>query len=130
MNNIKRVIRRYPLSTLLVIAIWVLCLIPVPETPLSDINMIDKWTHFVMYGALCSVIWMERGTHRLWHGVLLITLGTWLMGGLIELAQAYLTNGTRSGEWFDFVADGIGSLLGQPIGILLAKSLAKWRKAP
>ena len=52
-------IRNYPLSSLLIVAIWVVCLIPIPETPLSDVNLIDKWTHFVMYGSLTSVIWFE-----------------------------------------------------------------------
>ena len=52
-------IRNYPLSSLLIVAIWVVCLIPIPETPLSDVNLIDKWTHFVMYGSLTTVIWFE-----------------------------------------------------------------------
>ena len=56
---IAKKIKNYPLSSLLVVAIWVVCLIPIPETPLSDVNLIDKWTHFVMYGSLTSVIWFE-----------------------------------------------------------------------
>ena len=56
---IAKKIKKYPLSSLLVVAIWVVCLIPIPETPLSDVNLIDKWTHFVMYGSLTSVIWFE-----------------------------------------------------------------------
>ena len=52
-------IRNYPLSSLLIVVIWVVCLIPIPETPLSDVNLIDKWTHFVMYGSLTTVIWFE-----------------------------------------------------------------------
>ena len=51
---IAKKIKNYPLSSLLVVAIWVVCLIPIPETPLSDVNLIDKWTHFVMYGSLTS----------------------------------------------------------------------------
>ena len=53
-------IRNYPLSSLLIVVIWVVCLIPIPETPLSDVNLIDKWTHFVMYGSphpsLCDTL--------------------------------------------------------------------------
>jgi hypothetical protein len=41
-----------------------------------------------------------------------------LLGGLIELLQAYCTT-TRSGEWFDFWADSIGVLLGAGIGLLM-----------
>ena len=47
------------------------------------------------------------------------------MGGLIELAQAYLTFGHRSGEWLDFAADGVGVLVGAAIGMLLARCRAK-----
>ena len=47
------------------------------------------------------------------------------MGGIIEVLQATCTGGRRSGEWLDFVADGIGSTLALLIGILLAKYHAK-----
>lgn len=50
------------------------------------------------------------------------------MGGLVELAQAYCTGGRRSGEWFDFVANSVGVVLGTLIGILLAVFRAKARK--
>ena len=55
----KEYIKKYPISLFLVVAIWIICLIPIPETPLDDVPMIDKWTHFVMYGSLCSVIFAE-----------------------------------------------------------------------
>ena len=157
-------IRNYPLSSLLIVAIWVVCLIPVPETPLNDVNLIDKWTHFVMYGSLTSVIWFEyirkhktpnpcpspvevegkkvsisnqdslsekvvtsslplhgegmpveqeRG-HLLIGGVLCPII----MGGLIELAQAYLTT-CRSGDIYDFFCNSLGVVLGCLIGLIL-----------
>ena len=150
-------IRNYPLSSLLIVAIWVVCLIPVPETPLNDVNLIDKWTHFVMYGSLTSVIWFEyirrkkrqpsttpnhgpspveveggkvsisnqdsfseKGVtsslplhgegmpveqefgHLLIGGILCPII----MGGLIELAQAYLTT-CRSGDIYDFFCNSL-----------------------
>ena len=51
-----------------------------------------------------------------------------LMGGVIELVQAYCTGGTRSGEWLDLAADSLGVLIGQPIGMLLVACHARWRK--
>lgn len=51
-----KILTSYPLSVLSVAVIWVLCLIPIPETPLSDVSMIDKWTHFVLYGGLCTIV--------------------------------------------------------------------------
>jgi VanZ family protein len=107
------IIKTFPFSIAVTVAIWVLCLIPIPETPLSDISLIDKWTHFVMYGVLTLVMLWERGKNPMkpmisvWQ-LLLIPI---VMGGLIELAQRYLTT-CRSGEWLDFVGDTIGVVIG------------------
>lgn len=126
------ILKSYPLSVLSVVVIWVLCLIPIPETPLSDIRMIDKWTHFVLYGGLCVVVWAEYGrqharplNRRAWIYTLLLPV---IMGGLIEIVQATCTGGNRSGDIMDWVADNIGVVLGQLIGIPLALTLSKWRK--
>jgi VanZ family protein len=122
---IAKKIKNYPLSSLLVVAIWVVCLIPVPETPLNDVCFIDKWTHFVMYGTLTTVIWFEYIRRKkknktfkwkvLFIGGLLCPV---IMGGLIELAQAYLTT-CRSGDFFDFVCNSMGVLLGCLVGLIL-----------
>ena len=54
-------IKSYPLSLLCIILIGVLSLAPYfPETPLDDVRFIDKWTHLVMYGGTCSVVWWEH----------------------------------------------------------------------
>ena len=52
-------IRKYPLSLLICVAIWILCFIDIPETPLDNVSLIDKWTHIVMYLGLCLVLWWE-----------------------------------------------------------------------
>lgn len=124
----RTVIVKYPFTICLLIAIWVLCFINIPETPLSHISLIDKWTHMAMYLVLSLAISFERirsGTKEasskrllLW-GWLLPTL----MGGLIEVLQAYCTDGRRSGEWLDFAADAIGTTIALAIGTLLVK----WR---
>ena len=126
-------LKRYPLSTTLIVVIWVLCLIPtVPETPLNSFSLIDKWTHLVMYGTLVVVIWWEYTRQHPTLKPLRLFLWAFLapvaMGGLVELAQAYCTGGRRSGEWFDFVANSVGVVLGTLIGILLAAFRAKARK--
>ena len=169
----------------MVVAIWVVCLIPVPETPLNDVCFIDKWTHFVMYGSLTTVIWFKKIKKKkkektfqwtvIWfeylrkkrpltrhcvtpspqgargevcngpltksneqemvtsssplgermpegqvRGHLLLggVLCPIIMGGLIELAQAYLTT-CRSGDFFDFVCNSLGVLLGCLVGLIL-----------
>ena len=118
-------IKNYPLSSLLIVAIWIVCLIPVPETPLSDVNFIDKWTHFVMYGSLTSVIWFEyirrkkKNKTFQWKALLIGgLLCPIIMGGLIELAQRFLTT-CRSGELADFYCNSLGVMLGCLIGLIL-----------
>ena len=127
-------VRVYPLSTLCVLLIWVLSLTPFfPETPLDNVDFIDKYTHFIMYGGTCAVIWWEHLRHcrkearrqgrqgALRPNLRALTVAMLcmvLLGGLMELLQAYATT-TRSGEWLDFWADSIGVLLGSGVGALL-----------
>jgi VanZ family protein len=120
-----RFVRKYPFSTLCIVLIWVLSLAPFfPETPFDDVAFIDKWTHLVMYGGTCSVIWWEylRSHSRIdWQKLsLLAIVGMVAMGGLMELLQAYCTT-ARSGEWLDFWADSTGVLIGTLVGLVLTK---------
>lgn len=128
----RKYIKGQPLSITIALAIWVLCMIPIPETPLGNISMIDKWTHLLMYGTIVSVIMIEYGrrtetvnwVHLLIGGLALPIL----MSGAIELAQAYLTNGVRSGDLRDFAANTAGALIGSIIGIPLALFLSSRNK--
>ena len=126
-SKIRYFVSRYPLSLVCVVLIWGLSLTPFfPDTPFDDVDFIDKWTHLVMYGGTCAVVWWEylrcckkenkRANLRkqlLWLVPAMIALG-----GLMELLQAYCTS-TRSGEWLDFWADSVGVLLGNLLGLLL-----------
>lgn len=129
---IMKSIRKYPVSLFLIAAIWTVCLIPIPETPLNDVPMMDKWTHFVMFGVLSLCIISEYVyRHRKPKGLDVALVGMLLpfaMGGMIELAQAYCTGGNRSGDVMDWLADGIGVLIGAAIGSLLVYYRARARK--
>lgn len=125
----RRYLRKQPLSILVIAAVWVVCMIPIPETPLDNVAMMDKWTHFVMYCTIVACIMAEYGHRkkavnwrRLSVGGIVLPV---VMGGLVELAQAYLTNGVRSGDWLDFLANSVGVLIGCVIGIPLALSLSR-----
>ena len=122
-------IKKYPISWLFIATIWVLCFIDVPETPLDNVSLIDKWVHIAMYGGTCSVIWLEYlfKHHRLSPRKLLVfaVIAPIVMSGVIELLQAYCTGGRRSGDWMDFAANSIGVILGAGVGILLAWWRAK-----
>ncbi len=117
------IVRHYPLSLLCIALIWFLSLTPFfPETPFDNVQFIDKWTHLVMYGGTCGVIWWEYLRHhqQLNKRKLLLwpLLGMIALGGVMELLQAYCTT-TRSGEWLDFYADTVGVLLGNGVGLLM-----------
>ena len=123
MHFFVRFVRKYPFSLLCILLIWVLSLTPFfPETPLDDVQFIDKWTHLIMYGGTCSVIWWEYQRHHNsieWRKIVLLAIvGMILLGGLMEILQASCTT-TRSGEWLDFWADSVGVLLGNALGYLI-----------
>lgn len=120
-------IKKYLFSLLCIALVWYLSIwFVLPEqVELPSINFLDKWTHFVMYGGTCSVIWIEYLRHHRqldWENIFFWAwLMPVLMGGLIELVQAYCTT-NRSGEWLDWLADGVGVTLAIGVG-LLAKRL-------
>jgi VanZ family protein len=108
-------IRNYKYSILVALAIIILSTIPVPEVkPLEEVPLIDKWVHFLMYAALSASMWLDRKLLHLpisaSYFILMLLLPS-LLGGLLELVQAYLTT-CRSGEWLDAVADAIGAVIG------------------
>jgi VanZ family protein len=81
----------------------------------------DKFVHFIMYFVLTSLLLLELGLKQLksmkfW--IALTTLAIFL-SGMIEIMQHYLTT-HRSGDWYDFFANSIGS-----ISALLLFALAK-----
>ncbi len=122
----------FRLTVLLTLGILVVCLLPVPETPLENVRFIDKYTHILLFGGYAWVLWCESALYRrsavregrvetgrrsFNRSLLLLTVG-WpaLFGGLIEVLQATLTT-CRSGDWLDFLADAFGVLLALAAGI-------------
>ncbi len=114
-------IKRYPLSLLTMITIFVLSLAPIGRIEIAeDVPFADKWTHMVMYAGFTSIIWFEHLRHH--ERLLWLRLFIWafitpiVMSGCLELLQAYCTS-YRSGEWLDFLANSIGVAIGTGIGI-------------
>ena len=122
---IRKYIKKYPLSTVCIAIVWILSLTPFfPETPFDSVEFIDKWTHLVMYGGTCSVIWWEYWRKHQRPDYAKLGLWAWLMpiamSGVLELLQEYATT-NRNGDWYDFAANTLGCTLGGVIGILLIK---------
>lgn len=124
MPKTSHFVKNYPLSSLCIVLIWILSLTPFfPETPFNKVAFIDKWTHFVMYGGTCSVIWWEYlRRHRVLDYEKLFFYA-WLcpvlMSGLLELLQEYCTAGHRNGDWLDFAANTTGVTIGALVGLLM-----------
>ena len=118
-------LRRYPLALLVAVVIVLLSLLPIPDMKVDvHVPLADKWTHMVMYGVQTLIIWFEyRRSHSQWNAqklVLYAFLAPIAFGGLMELAQLYLTT-CRSGEWLDFAANTIGICIGCLGGLLMKR---------
>ena len=113
------ILTRYFWTTLVTVAIVVLSTMPIPEeAPLGDVPLIDKWVHMVMYAGLVFMMWVDHVVRSkqeyTWTVRILILLYAIVLGGAMELVQAYLTT-CRSGDWIDFEADAVGALIGKLI---------------
>ena len=121
----KLIIKKYPLTISILIAIWYLCFFTPPKTELDNIKFMDKWVHIIMYTTFCTIFWIEYTRQyaiRKPASLLKITLAAMicpiLMSGIIELLQAYCTNGRRNGDWLDFAANSLGVAFGTILGRL------------
>ncbi|MBR1513687.1 MAG: VanZ family protein [Bacteroidales bacterium] len=81
----------------------------------------DKVAHMLMYAAFAFLcIWgyrrqfVENGAAYRKKAILLALLVSIAYGGLTELMQEFLVP-TRTGDWFDFLADSIGTGIGMLI---------------
>ena len=125
----RRFIRNYPFSVVFAVFIWVICLIPIPETPLSDVRLIDKWTHIALYFVFSCIVGHEYFRTNKKATPRQLVLPEWLipiiMGGLIEIVQATCTHGVRSGDWLDWLGDASGSTIALLLGIAMVKIRAR-----
>ena len=122
MRFVGQIIKIYPFSCLCILLIWILSLTPfLPETPLDNVVLIDKWVHVIMYGGTCGVIWMEYARSHQRPDYEKLFFWAWLapvlMSGVLELMQEYCTT-TRNGSWLDMIANAIGVTLAAIFGVV------------
>lgn len=86
-----------------VIAVLTLALMPAPPPALS--TGWDKSNHLLAFGTLT---WLAL--HAFPQRLKSVLLGLLAYGALIEILQSFTP--TRSAEWLDLCADGVGILLG------------------
>jgi len=134
MHFLYHLIKDYPFSACCIAMIWVLSLVPFfPETPLDDVEFIDKWVHIVMYGGTCSVVWIEYTLQHKTADYEKLFFWAWLapviMSGVLELLQEYCTGGHRCGDWLDLAANTTGVTIAGVLGLLIFHLWPKSRKA-
>lgn len=116
------------------VILYLCCLIPTNDIPEVEFEWslpfgIDKAVHFCMYLGLSGAtalnyIHGRKGrVNMLWLivGAFAIPI---LYGGFIEIIQALYCEG-RSGDWYDFLADSLGSIAAFPIAIYYRNFLLK-----
>lgn len=128
--KIKQTIRKYPLSSFFIILIWYLSFFTPPKTELDEVAFIDKWVHIAMYGGTFGTLWIEYLVKHQWQcNRQRLFLWSWLlpivMSGCIELLQEYCTDGRRSGDWIDLIANALGVSLAALFGLALRKFNSK-----
>lgn len=124
----KYYLTHYPFTWFIFTIVIILSFMPVPETPLSNVAFIDKWTHIVMYFGQAGAIWLdhlrvhglrfspiphglksdELNWRRLRIGALYLPS---ILGAVIEVLQENCTNHMRSGDWIDALADVVGVVI-------------------
>ena len=125
-DRIDRILKRYPLSIIILAVIIYLSFFKPPRTALSEIKDIDKIAHLFMYGGFCVVLWFEYFLTHLRMSVKNIfwgaIIGPIVFSGVIELLQEVLTR-YRGGDWIDFIFNSLGVIAAALFSIYVTKPL-------
>lgn len=123
-----KALKNYWATATLVVIIFILCFVeiaPVPE--LEEMTNFDKLVHLLMFMSVSVVVFFDNSSYlrakisfrRLLLGSFLFPL---ILGGAIEIFQDFLTT-YRSGDWRDFLFDGIGAFIGIIICLIINRKL-------
>ena len=125
---------RYSIVPIIIslVILYLCCFIPandIPEVSFDFFIPLDKIVHFCMYLGLSGATSINfihgyRGRVNFYRLLLIAFIFPILYGGLIELLQHYFFP-PRSGDWFDFLADILGSLFALPFAIKYKNHLRK-----
>jgi VanZ family protein len=110
------------IAMLWTLLIFVGCLYPGRELPHVQVPLIDKWTHFVLFGVF-AFLWLCACPAYTRKSLLLLFLIATGMGVFIELLQGLITFLGRSMELMDVVADSVGGMLGIAVFLLCARMI-------
>jgi len=110
-----------------VLVIGYLCLAPADEFKKVHIPIpyLDKIVHFVLFfilGIISTAMRNYQSNKKIFYFQVSFAA---IYGGMIELAQNYLTS-TRKGDWIDWLADLAGLILGIMIVRFLPSKIIRW----
>ena len=122
-------LKKYWVSVLCIAAIFVLCFMKTSSLPAPPVPNFDKVVHVIMFLGLSGCVFFDNTNYlrvpiskaRIFFGTFLFPT---LLGGLIEIMQADLTT-YRTGDWFDFLFDGVGAIIGMGIALLINRHLSR-----
>ncbi|MDP3167251.1 MAG: VanZ family protein [Hydrogenophaga sp.] len=96
------------------IVLAIASLVPVDLLPRQAATIWDKGQHAFGFAWL-ALVGLLAYSRRPWP----MLVGLVVYGGVIELLQA--ATGWRYGEWLDFLADGIGTMIGTALWLGLRR---------
>lgn len=116
-------LKKYWLSIVVIIIIFIACFINTSALPAPPVLNFDKIVHSILFLGLAGVLFFDNTCYlrfpisktRIFLSAFILPVA---LGGIIEIMQEYLTT-TRSGDWFDFLFDGIGGLIGWGVALLI-----------
>ena len=116
MNKFLIFLKKHWISIPLCLVILYLCLMNTEPLPKVGMTNFDKMVHFSMFLTVSLVVFFENTYYfkrRISVGKMLYFSFFFptIYSGLIEIMQEHLSP-TRSGDWMDFLFDGLGAFLG------------------
>lgn len=128
-NRYTMKVVKYTCPPILVAAVifYLSCLKTLDDMPDISWPYMDKVVHFLMYFGLSAVasfgyIYGEKGRVIILKLIIFAFALPILYGGLIEIIQEKYFEG-RTGDWFDFLADALGSLTVLPLALIYRRKL-------
>lgn len=97
------------------------CLVREPHFRLPDVQGADKWAHILMYMALGGALMWDMVRDKIEAKWLFMAFVLpVLYGGLIEILQENFFY-PRTGDWWDWLADIVGTLIGCVVAFVVAR---------
>ncbi len=112
------------IAILWTLLVFTVCLMPAKDIPEINVPLIDKWVHFLLFGAFAFFCLCSRPSKSFLF-LFLIFVFSVFYGWLIETLQGAFPFLGRTYELMDIVADGIGGFIGITVFYFLFRYFEK-----